>query len=125
MQFPLIGTVALAMTTLVATAVWAAGDVSRGKEIFQRTCINCHSTEIGVNKIGPSLHGVVGREVAIVPDFIYSDALKATRKTWTEAELDAYLADPRGAMHGVKMFLKGLPDADQRADVIAYLKTLN
>jgi cytochrome c len=125
MQFPLIGTVALAMTTLVATAVWAAGDVSRGKEIFQRTCINCHSTEIGVNKIGPSLHGVVGREVAIVPDFIYSDALKATRKTWTEAELDAYLADPRGAMHGVKMFFKGLPDADQRADVIAYLKTLN
>jgi cytochrome c len=125
MQFPLIGTVALAMTTLFATAVWAAGDVSRGKEIFQRTCINCHSTEIGVNKIGPSLHGVVGREVAIVPDFIYSDALKATRKTWTEAELDAYLADPRGAMHGVKMFFKGLPDADQRVDVIAYLKTLN
>jgi cytochrome c len=125
MQFPLIGTVALAMTTLVATAGWAAGDVSRGKEIFRRTCINCHSTEIGVNKIGPSLHGVVGREVAIVPDFIYSDALKATRKTWTEAELDAYLADPRGAMHGVKMFFKGLPDADQRADVIAYLKTLN
>jgi cytochrome c len=125
MQFPLIGTMALAMTTLVATAVWAAGDVSRGKEIFQRTCINCHSTEIGVNKIGPSLHGVVGREVAIVPDFIYSDALKATRKTWTEAELDAYLADPRGAMHGVKMFFKGLPDADQRVDVIAYLKTLN
>jgi cytochrome c len=125
MQFPLIGTVALAMTMLVATAVWAAGDVSRGKEIFQRTCINCHSTEIGVNKIGPSLHGVVGREVAIVPDFIYSDALKATGKTWTEAELDAYLADPRGAMHGVRMFFKGLPDADQRADVIAYLKTLN
>jgi cytochrome c len=125
MQFPLIGTVALAMTTLFATAVWAAGDVSRGKEIFQRTCINCHSTEIGVNKIGPSLHGVVGREVAIVPDFIYSDALKATRKTWTEAELNAYLADPRGATHGVKMFFKGLPDADQRADVIAYLKTLN
>jgi cytochrome c len=125
MQFSLIGTVALAMTTLVATVVWAAGDVSRGKEIFQRTCINCHSTEIGVNKIGPSLHGVVGREVAIVPDFIYSDALKATRKTWTEAELDAYLADPRGAMHGVKMFFKGLPNADQRADVIAYLKTLN
>jgi cytochrome c len=113
------------MTTLVATAVWAAGDVSRGKGIFQQTCINCHSTEIGVNKIGPSLHGVVGRDVAIVPDFIYSDALKATRKTWTEAELDAYLADPRGAMHGVKMFFKGLPDADQRADVIAYLKTLN
>jgi cytochrome c len=125
MQFPLIGTVALAMTTLVATAVWAAGDASKGKEIFLRTCINCHSTEIGVNKIGPSLHGVVGRKVAIVPDFVYSDALKATRKTWTEAELDTYLADPRGAMHGVKMFFKGLPDADQRADVIAYLKTLN
>jgi len=61
----------------------------------------------------------------MVPDFVYSDALKATRKTWTEAELDAYLADPRGAMHGVRMFFKGLPDADQRADVIAVLKTLN
>jgi len=61
----------------------------------------------------------------MVPDFVYSDALKATRKTWTEAELDAYLAGPRGAMHGVRMFFKGLPDADQRADVIADLKTLN
>ena len=50
--------------------------------------------------------------------------MKANRTPWGPSSLDAYLADPRGDVHGVKMFFKGLPDARDRSDVIAYLQTL-
>lgn len=108
---------------LGATAANAA-DVAAGKEIFKRTCQNCHSTEVGVNKVGPTLWDVVGRQAASVPDYSYSAAMKANKSIWTPANLDEYLADPRGDLHGVKMFFKGLPEAKDRGDVIAYLATL-
>jgi cytochrome c len=108
----------------VASAAESKGDATAGKAVFQRICQNCHSTEIGVNKVGPSLWNVVGRKPASVPDFVYSDAMKANKDVWNQTTLDAYLADPRGDIHGVKMFFKGLPEAKDRADVIAYLQTL-
>jgi cytochrome c len=55
---------------------------------------------------------------------VYSDSLKALNKSWDDKELDSYLSKPRGTVHGVKMFFKGLPSAQARADVIAYLATL-
>jgi cytochrome c len=113
-----------AAAALLAIPAGAGGNVAEGEAIFNRTCLNCHAVEIGVNKIGPSLHGIIGRKSASVPDFNYSGPLKAADKTWDADELDAYLSDPRGSMHGVKMFFKGLPEAQQRADVIAYLATL-
>ena len=119
-----IGATALAAATLLADAASAAGDVAKGRAIFNRTCMNCHSTKIGVNKIGPSLRGILGRQSASVPDFNYSEALKSANKVWNNEELDVYLSNPRGTMHGVRMFFKGLPEAEQRADVIAYLATL-
>ena len=113
---------------IFASAAQAAPSVASGKRWFGRTCQNCHSTDIGVNKIGPSLRGVVGRKVASVPDFTYSDSMKANAGagagTWTPEALDAYLKDPRGDLHGVKMYFKGLAKAKDRADMIAYLKTL-
>lgn len=107
-----------------ASAAETKGDATAGKTVFQRTCQNCHSTEIGVNKVGPSLWNVVGRRPASVPDFNYSDAMRANKDAWNETTLDGYLADPRGDIHGVKMFFKGLPAAKDRGDVIAYLQTL-
>ncbi len=116
---------ALAMSAAMISAANAAdGDPVAGKVIFQRTCQNCHSVEIGVNKIGPSLWNVVGRQPASVPDFNYSDGMKANKIPWEASSLDTYLADPRGDVHGVKMFFKGLAEAKDRADVIAYLQTL-
>ena len=102
------------------------GNAANGKAIFQRTCANCHSAEIGVNKIGPSLWDVVGRPIASVPDYNYSarlQRLKVEWQVWDSSALDVYLRDPR-AFHGVKMYFKGLPDATDRADVIAYLSSL-
>jgi cytochrome c len=107
-----------------ARAADADGDPALGKAIFQHICQNCHSNEIGVNKVGPSLWAVVGREPGKVPGFEYSDAMKANTAAWTASSLDAYLADPRGDIHGVKMFFRGLPEPKDRADVIAYLETL-
>lgn len=112
------------LACLASKALAAEGDPAAGKATFERTCRNCHAIEIGVNKVGPSLWNVVGRPPAAVPDFAYSEAMKANKQAWTPKALDTYLADPRGEVHGVKMFFRGLPSPVDRADVIAYLQTL-
>jgi len=120
-----IAAVALLLTsTSNAWAAEASGDAVAGRAIFQRICQARHSAEIGVNKVGPSLWNLVGRQAATVPDFVYSDAMKNDKSIWSASSLDVYLADPRGDVHGAKMFFKGLPEAKDRADVIAYLQTL-
>jgi cytochrome c len=115
---------ALITYSAAAFAADPGGDPVSGRAIFQHICQNCHAAEIGVNKVGPSLWNVVGREPASVPDYTYSEAMKVNKTTWTVSALDAYLADPRGDVHGAKMFFKGLPESKDRADVIAYLTTL-
>ena len=99
-----------------------AGDAAAGKAIFDKTCNGCHSREAGVNKQGPSLYGVVGRKAGTAEGFAYSDAMKNSGKTWTEDELDIYLSNPRGTLHGVNMYFRGLKTESERADVISYLE---
>lgn len=111
-------------TSVASGALALDGDPIAGKSIFQRTCQNCHSPEIGINKVGPSLWNVVGRPPAAVPDYVYSEQMKLNKAPWTPAALDTYIADPRGDVHGVKMYFKGLADKTERADVVAYLSTL-
>lgn len=116
---------AVAMVAMTGDAL-AGGDAAAGKAVFDRTCANCHTTQIGLNKVGPTLWDVVGRPIASVPDFSYSDKLRSMSgewKTWSPEHLGAYLANPRGVAHGVKMFFKGLPEEKDRQDVIAYLET--
>ena len=116
---------ALVALALVSGSVAArAADVEAGKAIFDRTCNNCHSADIGVNKIGPSLSHIIGRPSAAIQDYNYSAAMKKLHRTWTPAALDAYLADPRSEIHGVAMYFRGLTDPKDRADVIAYLQSL-
>lgn len=103
-----------------------AGDVELGKALFTRTCANCHSTEAGVNKVGPTLFDIVDRPIASIQGYDYSPKMRAVRsqwKVWNEAHLDAYLTNPRQVQHGVRMFF-AVPDAKDRADVIAFLNTL-
>jgi cytochrome c len=103
-----------------------AGDVASGQAIFRKTCANCHSIEAGVNKVGPSLFDIAGRPIATVQGYDYSEKMRAAGKkwkVWDEKHLDAYLTNPRQVLHGVKMFF-AVPDAKDRADVIAYLGTL-
>jgi cytochrome c len=87
-------------------------------------CAVCHKVEKGKNALGPHLAGIVGRKRASVAGFSYSEAMKAKGGVWTVAELDAYLTNPRAYIPGNRMSFPGYKDADKRAAVIAYLKTL-
>lgn len=87
-------------------------------------CAACHTVAPGQNRLGPTLYKVVGRKKASVPGFAYSPAMKAQKGAWTEAELDAYIANPRAKVPGSRMVYAGMPDAAKRARLIAWLKSI-
>lgn len=100
------------------------GDTARGATLFQQ-CAACHSVEPGLHLTGPSLATVWGRRSATVTGFgRYSTALKRAGITWDAATLDRWLAHPQAVVPGTTMTLPGVADARQRADLIAYLKTV-
>ena len=113
----------LTIGLLAATAARAEGDAAAGKIVFNK-CSICHSGDAGVNRIGPSLHDIVGRHSASVANFNYSPAMKATDWTWTPEQLDKYVTDPKATVPGNHMIFPGLKDANDRANLIAYLETL-
>jgi len=86
-------------------------------------CAACHSLD-GSNGTGPSLKGIMGRTSGTVPGFRYSRAMKSAAITWDEASLDRYLADPQEVVPGNIMAFSGVADAPERAEIIAYLKTV-
>ncbi len=98
------------------------GIAANGAKVFVQ-CKTCHVTTAGVNRIGPSLHAVVGRKSGSIPNFNYSAANKNSGIVWTEAELFQYLESPKATIPGTKMTFAGLKKPQDRADVIAYLKT--
>ena len=99
-----------------------AQDAGRGKTVFEQ-CAACHSFEPGHNETGPHLKGLIGRKSASVEDFIYSPAMRRANVSWTPETLDAYLKDPQAPpFRGNRMPFAGIPDAQARADLIAYLQ---
>lgn len=111
----------LALLGGVSPAAWAEGDAAKGKSVFGR-CSACHSTT-SQNKTGPNLIGIVGRPAGSVEGFRYSKAMGGNGTPWTEESLDTYLAAPAKMVPGTSMMVN-LPNPQDRADVIAYLKTL-
>lgn len=116
---PAAAPITLAITD--ASGAQMTGDVERGRRVFAQ-CATCHSPEQGVNRVGPSLYGIVGRAAGSVAGFRYSDANRNSGITWTEQELFTYLENPRARVPGTIMAFVGLRNPQQRADVIAYLK---
>jgi cytochrome c2 len=104
----------------IARAV-EAGDPALGKKVFVK-CQACHSLEAGKNKVGPTLHGVIGRASGSEADFSYSDAMKNAHLTWDPETLDKYLTKPKDVVPGTKMTFPGLPKEKDRADLISYLQ---
>jgi cytochrome c len=108
-----------------AAGIWApAAQAQEGESLFKRQCGACHAVDAGHNKIGPSLFGVAGKPAGGVEDFEYSDALKAAHITWTDAELQKYLTDPKSVVPEGKMVFAGIKDPDDAKAVVDYLKTL-
>ena len=110
--------------TLVAlgAAPCFAADVENGKKLF-RQCEACHTVDAGgKNKIGPNLHGVLGRKAGQVEGYSYSKAMAGAGIIWDETNLAEYLEKPTTFLKGNKMAYAGLRKDTDRADVIALIK---
>ncbi|SDG44075.1 cytochrome c [Limimonas halophila] len=102
----------------------ADADPSAGKNAA-RACAACHSFEKGgPNKVGPALYDIMGAKIAAVDGFSYSSALKGKEGEWTYQKMNAWLYDPQGWAQGTKMSYGGVKDAQERADIIAYLRSM-
>lgn len=101
----------------------AAADAGKGAKVFSK-CKACHKLEDGVNGTGPHLFAVVDRTVGSVDGFGYSGKLVAVAETWSAENLDAFLTNPKGFAPGTKMSFTGLKKATDRANLIAYLQTI-
>ncbi len=113
-----------AATPAAAPVAYATltGNAANGEKVFVQ-CKTCHVTDAGQNRVGPSLHTLIGRTAGQVPGFSYSAANKASGLVWTEENLFTYLEAPQKVIPGTKMAFAGLKKPQDRADVIAFLKT--
>jgi cytochrome c len=107
-----------------ASPALAEGNAENGAKVYLK-CKACHDIDKGVNKVGPTLKGIVGRKVASVEGFTYSEGMAAKGAegaVWDEATLAAYLPDPRAWSKGTKMAFGGLKKPSDVEDIVAYLK---
>ena len=108
---------------------YAAADLENGKGQLS-LCRSCHTVAGGgANMTGPNLYGVFGRAVASKSDFSYSAGLKAAAShigggTWDAASIDTWITNPKAVVPNTKMSFPGLKDANDRRDLIAYLKVV-
>jgi cytochrome c len=122
---PILGaaaTVALVFLGAVEVEALPAGDAKRGEDIYGR-CMACHS--LGYNRTGPRHCGLIGRKAGSLADFDYSDAMKNSGIVWNAESLDKFLKSPTKAVPGTIMTYDGVPDDQERADLIAYLEMAN
>ena len=104
----------------------AKADVKTGEEFAEKVCAACHTfNKGGAAGVGPNLYGIVGDPHAHMKGFNYSDALKSKKGPWTYAELNEWLHKPSSYAPGTRMPFAGIPQAQLRADVIAYLKSIS
>lgn len=112
--------IGIASLALINYAV-ADDDYLRGLALYKSRCTACHSQEY--NGVGPAHKGVYGRKAGVVKGFAYSQALKSANVLWNEKSLNQWLEDPEKFLPGQKMGFK-VPDANERADLIVYLKNM-
>jgi cytochrome c len=107
-----------ALGVLLAASA-AAADIENGKELYGR-CLACHALEY--DRVGPRHCGLFGRPAGSVKGFAYSEAMKRSKIVWDDKMLDRFLANPLKTVPGTAMTYAGVPDAKERADLIAYLR---
>ena len=113
------GLVVLAMAN---AGVTVAQDATRGQKLFDE-CAACHSADRAAkDTVGPSLYGVVGRKAGEGAEFRYSPAMKRSGITWSADSINSFISDPQKLVPGNRMPYSGLPEAKDRADLMAYLQ---
>ncbi|MEM7620592.1 MAG: cytochrome c family protein [Pseudomonadota bacterium] len=106
-------------------ALLLTASLENGKKILKK-CVACHVFEKGgPNKVGPGMWDIVGRAVASLEGFSYSNALKEYGGKWTYETLDCFLTKPKKCVKGTKMVFAGLKKPKDRADLILYLRSLS
>ena len=126
-RFQCLGVAAVAFIVLSGPAS-AEGDAAKGKESFAK-CGICHQVgPAAQNAIGPELNKIVGRKAATAPGFTYSPGMKKLGDegfTWTAENIDKWITDPKAMLPDSPMaqLFQGIPDAQERANIIAYLQT--
>ncbi|HET8996953.1 MAG TPA: c-type cytochrome [Acetobacteraceae bacterium] len=104
----------------------AKADVKKGEDFAHKVCAACHTfNQGGKPGVGPNLYGIVGDPHAHEKGFDYSDAIKSKKGPWTYAELNEWLHKPSSYAPGTRMPFAGIPQAQLRADVIAFLKSIS
>lgn len=104
----------------------ANANVEAGATVFKK-CTSCHTAEKGgANKVGPNLYGVIGRGMATHEGFSYSAGMKefGASKSWDYDSLNAFLYAPKATVKGTAMGFAGVKKTDERANLVAYLRTL-
>jgi cytochrome c len=126
-RFQCLGVGAVAFLVLSGSA-FAEGDAAKGKEAYAK-CGICHQVgPTAQNAIGPELNKIVGSKAATAPGFTYSPGMKKLGDegfTWTAENLDKWIADPKAMLPDSPMsqLFQGIPNAQERANIIAYLQT--
>lgn len=120
-----VSTLALAVAVaLGASAAHAGGDSAKGKKVFKK-CAACHSLEAGKRKVGPSLHGIMGRTPGTLEGFKFSKAMIAygeSGKVWDVVTLSAFLEAPKKEVPKTRMAFPGVRKAEDRDNLIAYIE---
>ncbi len=115
---------AIGLMTLLLAGRALADELDAGRAAFA-ICAACHSAAADAPPlIGPTLNGIVGRDIASIQDFAYTPALEGLSGAWSEAALDAFLAAPTRYAPGTSMGLVGIENPTERAAIIVYLRTL-
>ena len=116
---------ALSLLASLAPVSAAQEETDEGKVAFNNSCRTCHSFKADDNRLGPSLHGIVGRKAGSMEGFAFSSAMKSSGITWDASNLDQFIENPDKVVHGngMKPF-GGIADAGERKKIVDYLGTL-
>jgi cytochrome c len=117
---PIIGV--LAATAAASAQRVVADNDNAGQLAFNNACRTCHSTNEGDNRLGPSLHDIIGRKAGSLPDFGYTSAMKQADLVWDKSTLDRFIANPDQVVPGNRMKpFGGIASADERAKIVGFL----
>lgn len=114
-------TFVIAAALAAFSSIANAADAAKGEKLFVE-CAACHTLGDDSEGVGPGLKGMFGRKIAAVESYRYSPAMRRSTIVWNARTLDAYLADPQKEVPGNRMPYSGMPNAADRADLIAYLQ---